>query len=268
MIGMRALTILQFHNITPMHQTYRLWLPVRAFKAQLRHLQRSAMKIVGIEDALAYMRRQLHGGGARPISLTFDNGFADFHRHVLPLLAESGTPAAVLISPDRVGTSVRIGGTKIDFLSKAQLRELDGFGIAVGAYEDMAWNINKIEQATVRMHVRQYKRRLEDILGKPVKYFGVKEGVPSLQIRKLLVETGYDAFLTQCPTHRSPDPYAVGRVQVDDDDFNIFLTKISGTYLFFKDKRSWRYIREYKLDRVAHRLSEALDRLRGKRYGA
>ncbi|MBW2206204.1 MAG: hypothetical protein JRG79_04780, partial [Deltaproteobacteria bacterium] len=50
---------------------------------------------------------------------------------------------------------------------------------------------------------------------------------------------------------------------MDDDDFNIFLTKVSRTYLFFKDKRSWKYIRTYKLDRVAHRLSETLDRIRG-----
>ena len=27
-------------------------------------------------------------------------------------------------------------------------------------------------------------------------------------------------------------------------------------YLFFKDKRSWKYIRKYKIDRVAHRISE------------
>jgi hypothetical protein len=56
--------------------------------------------------------------------------------------------------------------------------------------------------------------------------------------------------------------YAVGRVQVDDDDFNIFLTKVSRTYLFFKDKKSWRYIREYRLDRLAHKLSEIHDRIR------
>jgi hypothetical protein len=41
------------------------------------------------------------------------------------------------------------------------------------------------------------------------------------------------------------------------------LTKISRTYLFFKDKRSWKYIRRYGFDRAAHRISETMDRLRG-----
>ena len=31
---------------------------------------------------------------------------------------------------------------------------------------------------------------------------------------------------------------------------------------FFKDKRSWQYIRRYKLDRLFHRLSEWVNRMR------
>jgi hypothetical protein len=56
----------------------------------------------------------------------------------------------------------------------------------------------------------------------------------------------------------------VGRIQVDDSDFNIFLTKVSTTYLFFKDKKSWKYIRKFKLDRVGHWVSETYDQLRGR----
>ena len=108
---------------------------------------------------------------------------------------------------------------------------------------------------------------LEDQLGTEIRYFGVKEGVPNRKIRDLLVSEGYRSFLTQCPTNRRPDLYSVGRIQVDDDDFNIFLTKISQTYLFLKDKKSWRHIRKYRLDRVAHRLSETYDRLRGRGPG-
>ena len=54
----------------------------------------------------------------------------------------------------------------------------------------------------------------------------------------------------------------IGCIQIDDDDHNIFLTKISKLYLFFKDKRSWQYIRQYKIDRLAHRISETLDRIK------
>jgi len=52
------------------------------------------------------------------------------------------------------------------------------------------------------------------------------------------------------------------KIQIDDDDHNILLTKISKAYLFFKDKRSWKYIRKYKVDNLAHRISETLARIK------
>jgi hypothetical protein len=96
-----------------------------------------------------------------------------------------------------------------------------------------------------------------------IRYFGIKEGVPNNKIRDLLLSEGYRAFLTECPTNQKPDLYSIGRIQVDDDDFNIFLTKISRTYLFFEDRKSWKYIREYKLDKLAHKASESWDKIRG-----
>ncbi len=263
----RNISILQFHNITEKAEQ-QLWLPLGAFREYLSHLGESGFEFLSIEEALHTMGRAFQVSRKRPISLTFDHGYADFYTNVFPLLAERGISGTVLISPDKVGAVFRAGGEKLHYLSKDQLKEISKHTITVGAYEDAAWDINNIDPNTVSIHIREYKPRLEDILGREVKYFGVKEGSPSRRIRDLLIESGYDAFLTQCPTYRRPDPYAVGRIQVDDDDFNIFLTKISRTYLFFKDKKSWRYIRKYKLDRVAHRVSETVDRIRGKRHKA
>ena len=154
-----------------------------------------------------------------------------------------------------------MGTTKVDYLSWGTLKELRRNDIIIGAYEDAAWNINDIPEDVVREHIVEYKKILEDKLGEEIRYFGVKEGVPEPAIRDLLIAEGYEAFLTECPTHRKPDLYAIGRIQVDDDDFNIFLTKVSRTYLFFKDKKSWKYIREYSLDKLAHKISETYDKI-------
>ena len=151
----------------------------------------------------------------------------------------------------------------VHFLGWEALKELSAHNITIGAYEDQAWNINGIPEDVVRNHIVTYKKRLEDRLGVEIRYFGVKEGVPNPGIRRLLKSEGYRAFLTECPTNQKPDLYAIGRIQVDDNDFNIYMTKISRTYLFFKDRKSWKYIREYSLDKVAHRVSEGWDRIRG-----
>jgi peptidoglycan/xylan/chitin deacetylase (PgdA/CDA1 family) len=261
-MGLRSLSIIQYQNVTTRDGIYKLWLSLAAFKKQMDYLAENPFRILSIDDAVRYMRRALGTASHRAVSLTFDNGFADFFNEAFPVLAEYGFPATVLISPDKIGRQTTLGGETVDYLSWDHLRELSAAGVTMGAYEDEHWNINRIPRERVRDHIRTYKHRLEDGLGAEVSYFGVKEGVPSPEMRDLLVETGYRAFLTQCPTNRRTDLYAIGRIQVDDEDFNIFLTKISKTYLFFKDKRSWRYIREYKLDKLVHRVSEAYNRFR------
>jgi peptidoglycan/xylan/chitin deacetylase (PgdA/CDA1 family) len=220
-------------------------------------------QVLSMDDAVQFMEKEGEPMRSRPISFTFDNGYLDFYDHAFPILSKHHFPATLLISPPRVGKHREIGDRKIPYLTWDLLKELAEMGIEIGAYEDAAWNLNNLPEEMVLQHVTEYKKELENKLGKEIHYFGVKEGVPNQKIRDLLISQGYRAFLTECPTNQKADLYAIGRIQVDDDDFNIFLTKISKTYLFFKDKRSWRYIREYSLDKLAHRLSEAFDRMRG-----
>ncbi len=264
---LKELSIIQYQNVSPTPEVYRLWLPLHAFKKQLEHFATNDFQLLSIDDALDAMEGKKSMASGRPISLTFDNGYQDFQDHALPLLSQYRCPATVLISPLRVGASREIKGKSVSYLSWSALKELLNHNVTIGAYEDDNWNINDLPEESVREHITTYKKMLEDQLGTEIRYFGVKEGVPNRKIRELLISEGYRAFFTQCPTNRRPDLYSVGRIQVDDDDFNIFLTKISQTYLFFKDKKSWRYIRRYRLDRVAHRLSETYDMLRGRGPG-
>jgi peptidoglycan/xylan/chitin deacetylase (PgdA/CDA1 family) len=260
---LRDLSIIQYQNISQQDHIYKLWLPAGAFKKQMAYFASGEFQVLSMDEALQYLQKALKIKDARPISLTFDNGFLDFYEEAFPLLAEHHFPATLLVSPKRVGTTRTIGNHPVSYLTWEILGELARQNITIGAYEDGHWNINKIPEDDVRRHIIEYKKRLEDKLGVEILHYGVKEGVPDRNIRDLLMSQGYRAFLTQCPTFRRPDLFSLGRIQVDDDDFNIFLTKVSRTYLFFKDKKSWRYIRTYKLDRVAHRLSETLDRIRG-----
>ena len=260
---LRDLSIIQYQNISRQDHIYRLWLPVGAFKKQMESFTSGEFQVLSIDKAIQYLQKELKITDARPISLTFDNGYLDFYEEAFPLLAEHRFPATLLVSPQRVGTKRTIGNHEVSYVTWEILKELADRNITIGAYEDGHWNINEIPEDQVRRHIIEHKKRLEDKLGIEILHYGVKEGVPNGDIRNLLRSQGYKTFLTQCPTYRRPDLFSLGRIQVDDDDFNIFLTKVSRTYLFFKDKKSWRYIRAFKLDRVAHKLSETLDRIRG-----
>lgn len=261
---LKELSIIQYQNVSTTPQLHKLWLSLGSFREQIEHLAANDFQLLSIDDALNTMEGKKNITNGRPLCLTFDNGYQDFQEHILPLLTQYDFPATVLIAPNRVDGSVELETESVPYLSWSTLREMLKSNITFGAYEDHSLDLNDVPQDLVQEHIVDYKKMVEDKLGTEIRYFGVKEGVPSRKIRDLLVSQGYRAFLTQCPTNRRPNLYSVGRIQVDDDDFNIFLTKISKTYLLFKDKKSWRYIRKYGLDKVAHRLSETYDRLRGK----
>lgn len=263
---LRNLTIIQYQNVTRHYEAYKLWLSVDAFKQQLEYIMDNGFQVLTMDQGIQFMEKRHDTNETRPISLTFDNGFMAFYEEVMPLLTEHQLPATLLISPKKVGTSSQFGSTEMLYLTWNTLKEISEQGVTIGAYEDDSWNLNDISQKLVKEHIVDYKKVLEDKLGKEIVYYGVKEGVPSDSIRDLLISQGYRAFLTQCPTNRKPDIFSIGRIQVDDEDFNIFLTKISSTYLFFKDRRSWKYIREYSLDKAAHRVSEAYNRLKEKAH--
>jgi peptidoglycan/xylan/chitin deacetylase (PgdA/CDA1 family) len=260
---LRELSIVQYQNISPRPHPSRLWLTVDSFEKQLAYISTNGFHVLSTDDAIQYMVRKGELKMGRPISLSFDNGYLDFYDKAFPILSRHGFPATLLISPLKVGKQRHFGDQKVPYLTWKHLRELAEKGLNIGAYEDYAWNIKNIPEDLVLRHVAEYKKDLEDNLGKEIRYFGVKEGVPNQKTRDRLISEGYSAFLTQCPTNQKADLFAIGRIQVDDDDFNIFLTKISKTYLFFKDKKSWKYIRKYGLDKLAHRISETFDRMRG-----
>lgn len=261
---LKDLSIIQYQNVSKNPHVHRFWLSIESFQKQLEYLVANDFQILSMDDAIHYMERKKSIQDGRPISLTFDNGYQDFYEDVFPILTQNHSPATILVSPLRVGKSVTIETTQVDYLSWGTLEELIRNNMIIGAYEDSARDLNDIPEEVVKEHIVDHKKTLEDKLGIEICYFGVKEGVPNQRIRDLLISEGYRGFLTECPTNRKPDLYSIGRIQVDDDDFNIFLTKVSRTYLFFKDKKSWKYIREYSLDRLAHKISETYDRLRGR----
>jgi len=263
---LRDLSILQYQNVSSTPQVNRLWLSLDAFKEQLEYLAAHDFRLLSIDDGLDFMENKTSVEKGRPVCLTFDNGFQDFQEHVYPLLHQFGYPATLLISPLRVGKSIQPGNIEVPYLSWSALREMVQNNVAIGAFEDHSLAIHQVPEDLLKQHIVDHKNMLEDHLDVQIHYFGIKEGVPNCAVRELLASQGYRAFLTQCPTYRRPSLDWVGRIQVDDSDFNIFLTKISGTYLFFKDKKSWKYIRKFKLDRVGHRVSETYGQLRGREH--
>ncbi|MBC8551859.1 MAG: hypothetical protein H8D23_19600 [Candidatus Brocadiales bacterium] len=105
-----------------------------------------------------------------------------------------------------------------------------------------------------------FKRELE----RPFIYYGVREGNPTADMVELFKKEGIEAVFCQAPTKARTHSYAVGRIQIDDNDLNILIIKTRKSYIFMKDFRYWDFGRKCKLDRVIHFVSNTINRMKGK----
>lgn len=258
----KKMHILQYHNICKNAQQNEDWVTPFAFRTQMSYLAENNYSVLSLDEAVKYMEKGSQEIYENPISLTFDNGFSTIYSEVFPVLHELQLPAVVFISPNNIGHIKTITNEHISFLTLDALRKMAACNMTIGVYEDDKRNVNHVQEDVLKKHIVDYKKKLEDILGTEIKYFAVREGIPNNHIKEFLKSEGYKAFFTQSPTNKRNDLFSIGRIQIDDEDFNIFSIKISKTYLSFKDRRSWKYIRKYKLDRVVHRISEAYNRIK------
>lgn len=228
---------------------------------QLEYLRVQGFNIVSLDEALAYMEGETNLPG-NSLSITFDGGYADVHTNVLPTLEKYGSTAAFFIAPSLMGTSRVIKDHALPCMDWAQARSLAEKGMIIGHYGCNGRTFKRVPKEEIEEDINISKPLFQEHLGTQPIYYAVNEGTPEPAAIKVLQKNGYTALLTKSPTNQSPNIYAIGRIQVDDEDLNIFLTKISETYLLFKDSPYWKYIRKYGLAKAFHHLSEFYNSIR------
>lgn len=261
---MQEIPILLYHNIGnyPEYMMEDGMLP-ETFEKQMKFLADNGYQIVTLKQALDHMKRKVKLP-SKTMSITIDGGYQDAFTDVLPVLMKYGFTATFFIPPENIGNQRTIKGGPIKCLSWNEVHEIRKSGMEIGllAYHGRSIRLNNYNEKAIKESIPPVLRIMGREINPQVKYCAFKEGVPEKSLWHFLYRNGIEAVFTQCPTNRKAGVDGIGRIQIDDDDHNIFLTKISKTYLFFKDRRSWEYIRKYKLDKVAHWLSETLEELR------
>jgi hypothetical protein len=232
------------------------------FRQQMGFFSENGYNIVTLDQALDH----LAGHDKLPLkslALTIDGGYRDAYTDVFPVLKSHNFHATFFIIPECIGGEGKIKGKSIPCLNWNQVNEMAESGMDIGllAYEGRGIK-RRYNEESVKQSVFNSLKIMKENYNGDVRFCAFLAGVPKKPLWDFLKARKFQAVFTQCPTNQRPSLAGIGRIQIDDDDHNIFLTKISKIYLFFKDKRIWKYIRKYDVDKLAHRISEALDRIK------
>lgn len=261
---MREVTILLYQNIGnyPENMMEDGILP-ETFERQMNYFAENGYNIVSLKQALDHINKHIRLA-PKSLAITIDGGYRDALTNVLPVLIRNRFQATFFIPPEFIGIERTIKGKPIKCLTWDEVREIMRNGMEIGLLAHEGRSIKtRYDEDAIKESVSKAMEIMRKEIGSKIQYCAFKEGVPEKSLWDFLKRQGFHAVFTQCPTNRRTAVDGIGRIQIDDDDHNIFLTKISSTYLFFKDKRSWKYIRKYKIDKVAHKISEFWNWVKG-----
>lgn len=128
---------------------------------------------------------------AKPIILTFDDGYADAYTAALPILKETHTTGVFYIVSGFLN--------KDQYLTDAQVKELDAAGMEIGAHTVDHHDLSAMNAAAQQRELQESKTTLEQLLGKAVTAFCYPAGKYNDTTVQLAKTIGYTTATTTKP---------------------------------------------------------------------
>ena len=245
--------ILMYHGITDdpeegVSPYYRVNTSPRRFREHMKFLSDQGYGAMSLDQLVSVLQSRVPTGGsdvktrlgstARPVIITFDDGFQDFYTEAAPILGEFHFGAIVFLPSSLISGSP--GKLKErQCMNWNEVRELRALGFEFGSHTvthpvlaDLPWNL-------VAQELRDSKAAIEERLGEAITAFAYPYAFPQAdkrwvaRISDLVREAGYQCNVTTSigRARRSDNPFLLKRLPVNDcDDLELFSAKLEGAY--------------------------------------
>ena len=179
--------VLMYHRVAPMSTatnatSYGLTITPAQFREQVAWLKRNGYTAI----SQAELFRAIEDGAAlpkKPVVLTFDDGYVDATKDVLPVLEPLGWPATFFIISSRIGERA--------FLTATQLRRLSAAGMDIGSHTVDHLELPSLSESSRAQQLTQSRKELEKVLGHPVRWFCYPAGRNDAASAASVAKAGY-----------------------------------------------------------------------------
>ncbi|MDH6578476.1 polysaccharide deacetylase family protein [Kitasatospora sp. MAP5-34] len=184
--------ILMYHSVADEEDDpYLLTVSPERFAAQMDWLHRTGRRGVSIRELL---RARADGRAHRMVGLTFDDGYADFARHAVPVLHRHGFTATAYVVPDLLGSDNGwdVKGPRKQLLTVDQVPELADAGWEIGSHGLGHQALPGLPADVLATQTRESRRALEELVGGPVTGFCYPYGAVDLPAALAVRDAGYE----------------------------------------------------------------------------
>lgn len=243
--------VLMYHSVhaDPTPATRTLSVHPDAFAAQLAVLYDMGFTAITMAALVRHWRRRALGLESprlpdRPVVLTFDDGYADFHRTVLPLLAEHRATASLYVTTGWLADAGPhwTGAPLGEMLSWGQLAEIAAEGVEIGGHSHSHPQLDQLPPGLLRYELTINQELLEQRLQQPLETFGYPFGYSDALVRRAVRRRGYTGACAVANAMAQPrqGPYALSRLTVRRgtglEDFCALVQGHSLTRLYGRDR--------------------------------
>ena len=189
-----------------------------SFAEQMAYLHREGYTTLDFDDYLSIRAGQMPMP-AKPVMVTFDDGYLSTYLMGFPVLKHYGHKATVFVAlePDQ-HTARQVAGFD-GFVSAEQIRSMSDDGISIQSHTLTHCILTELDDEAVGHELNESRRRLMEITGRPVDHIAIPRAGHSRRIRRLVKEAGYR---TACCNNKGSangrsDPLALPRMVIERD---------------------------------------------------
>ncbi|GAC1387694.1 MAG: hypothetical protein NVSMB33_17290 [Ktedonobacteraceae bacterium] len=236
----RKIPILMYHSISqhaaPKFKAFAV--PPPLFAEHMAYLHQHDFTPITVTQLVHSLAQGEPALPEHPVILTFDDGFADFFTHALPILRRYGFVATLYVSTGFInGTSSwlqREEESTRPMLTWEQLAEISAYGIECGAHSHSHPQLDTLPLTVTLKEIVHSKEVLEEHLKLKVTSFAYPFGYYTEAVRQQVRDTGYTSacavkFALSSVRAASSDPFALARLMVrPNTDIDRFAALLRG----------------------------------------
>ncbi|MFE5318687.1 polysaccharide deacetylase family protein [Paenibacillus sp. NPDC056579] len=202
--------VLNYHSIT-VDPGNRATITPEKFEAQMNYLHANGYTTLTLEQFIGILEGRKRAP-AKPVLLTFDDGYADNYVHAMPVLKKLGFHATLFMSPGMVDDGW--------FLNWDQVKEMHQAGWDIQPHGINHPYLNRLKQADQEYQLTEARRQIEEQLGTTADVFCYPYGQFNQTTLNLLKKHGFRYAFTieQGFTTHEQDKLKLKRVFVNGEE--------------------------------------------------